>query len=114
MRISDWSSDVCSSDLADAGRAIQLVAGKHVEIRIQRLHVDRHVLHSLAAVDQRERALFMGDAADIRHRHDGAQRVRDMGDGEERKSAESGTMWAVSVDLGGCRTVKKKKTKYNT
>src|SRR3546814_10259496 len=27
MRISDWSSDVCSSDLGDAGRAGQLRAG---------------------------------------------------------------------------------------
>src|SRR3546814_3365822 len=94
MRISDWSSDVCSSDLlvdhrsaaligghgvqqflppparADAGRAVELVRGKDVEIAIQRLHVDGEARHCLAAIDQDFRADAVGDvggAATVEH-----------------------------------------------
>src|SRR3546814_9098138 len=34
MRISDWSSDVCSSDLADAVEIV-LPKGKHVQMRLE-------------------------------------------------------------------------------
>src|SRR3546814_14343970 len=79
MRISDWSSDVCSSDLgllerhpvdhraaampgrhgvedlgprpqhANPGRAVKLVAGKDVEVAIEGGHVDRQARPRLAA-----------------------------------------------------------------
>src|SRR3546814_19547082 len=45
MRISDWSSDVCSSDLGD-----ELARLLDVRARLlHRLHVPRQVLHRLAA-----------------------------------------------------------------
>ena len=40
---------------ADAGRAVQLVAGRDVEVAVERLHVDRHVIRRLRAVDQHRR-----------------------------------------------------------
>src|SRR3546814_8763946 len=67
MRISDWSSDVCSSDLfalrvqhAESGRAVQLVRRERVEIDIKLAHVDRQMGDALCAVDQH------GDAARVR------------------------------------------------
>ena len=37
---------------ADARRPVNLVAGKRVEVAIERLHVDFHVRHGLRAIDQ--------------------------------------------------------------
>src|SRR3546814_6431487 len=33
MRISDWSSDVCSSDLAEPDHRMRLVRGSHIVVR---------------------------------------------------------------------------------
>src|SRR3546814_13683755 len=36
MRISDWSSDVCSSDLNDVGKAIQDVKGGKIDFKVDK------------------------------------------------------------------------------
>ena len=47
---------------ADAGRAIELVAGDDVEIGVESAHVDRQMHGALRAVDQHRDAARMGDA----------------------------------------------------
>src|SRR3546814_13693444 len=112
MRISDWSSDVCSSDLQDAEQRPQ--NAHHRGFRpASRLfgHVcrDLHrydrvgVLHRLATLD----------LVDVFHAFDymtpdGVLAVEETGIGD-RKSVVSGTGVSVSVDLGGRRCIKKKK-----
>src|SRR3546814_15300735 len=92
MRISDWSSDVCSSDLHDRQRVVDL--GERAEVVVERRHASPHV---------------RGDAS---HR----QRlvtvpVHQCERGfEDRKSVVSGKSVSVRVDLGGRRIIKKKKT----
>ena len=63
---------------ADAGGAVELVPRKHVEITIERGHVERHARRGLAAVEQQLRAHAMrqiGGAAGVEHR---AQHVGEM------------------------------------
>ena len=70
---------------ADAGRAEHLVAGQHVEIGAERLHVDRHVAHGLGAVDQHARAVAMRHLDHVARGRDGAERVGDMGEGDDAR-----------------------------
>src|SRR3546814_19321711 len=116
MRISDWSSDVCSSDLRKlhrrraAERAQAVLAGR----------TDRH-----------RRLPGQGGRADLAHDNPddpgrqpaaAAQRAGvQVGAAElfadpkatlrlqDRKSVGEGTRWSVRVDLGGRRIFKKKK-----
>src|SRR3546814_15356717 len=86
MRISDWSSDVCSSDL--------LVLGLRREFRIGQL--DRHDRgQSFTHVVASERDLLLLQRARF-------FRIVD------RKSVVSGKSVSVRVDLGGRRIIKKK------
>src|SRR3546814_2912178 len=85
MRISDWSSDVCSSDLAATGAGIgprrcRLAAGDHRQ-------------HEVVLLDQQVE-----------------QAGEDM-DGDHRRSEERrvGKECVIRVDLGGRRIIKKKK-----
>ena len=71
---------VLAVERADAGRAVQLVAGEHVEVAADVLHVDFEMHRRLAAVDQHRNAARMRDAHDLLDRHDGAERVRHVGD----------------------------------
>src|SRR3546814_13772379 len=100
MRISDWSSDVCSSDLRFcrlAGAEPYLAAN----------------LRSLPARDFYEWIEYCNSPA-------GTTSLADLraagGDREtlnvDRKSDVSGKSVSVRVALGGCRIIKKKKTKY--
>src|SRR3546814_20857882 len=104
MRISDWSSDVCSSDLDQAP--------------FRTVGPARHNIVARVVV-----RLFDGIAAETRlifqHRSD--RRHVDL-DGEivaaavsfaagDRKSVVSGKSVSVRVDLGGRRIINKKKTK---
>src|SRR3546814_17852244 len=90
MRISDWSSDVCSSDLADA-RA----PAAAVEIRKRD---DR----------QRDQRDHHDDALDEIGQADGQKAAQhDIGD---RKSVESGKRVSVRVDFGGSCIIKKTST----
>src|SRR3546814_15883685 len=78
MRISDWSSDVCSSDLGQQG----IVDGS--------AHFRRQGVERLGPVEP--------DAADA---------IFDEGQNLDRKSVVSGKSVSVRVDLGGRRIIKK-------
>src|SRR3546814_11551312 len=81
MRISDWSSDVCSSDLREENRLILASAARRHEWR--------------TATSRRETSPWRPS------RHTGFPGVRS----EERRE---GTSLAVRVDMGGRRIIKNK------
>src|SRR3546814_12893465 len=80
MRISDWSSDVCSSDL---GRPVKLVTGEDVEVAADGGDIDRHARHRLAAVEQKLRANAMGQIGGAAGVEDGAEDVGDVCEGDQ-------------------------------
>src|SRR3546814_20534896 len=114
MRISDWSSDVCSSDLAEEMARAQ--AGRSDDPAVAAA-----LAFALKVVEDRGQ---VGDA-DV-------QRLRDAGYGDEqvmeilahvalniftnytdRKSVVRGKRVSVRVDLGGRRIIKKKQKQIN-
>src|SRR3546814_16349507 len=105
MRISDWSSDVCSSDL-------------HARLREQR-HPPPPRHHRSKGGVEPDRGVGVDDAEAVRaHEAD----APGSGDAEhlglqrrtrlalDRKSVVSGKSVSVRVDLGGRRIIKKKNT----
>src|SRR3546814_12305914 len=88
MRISDWSSDVCSSDLIDAFHFVEHLAGLHFGDPV----LDVALAGAHAAFER-----LLGD------RHLRAPRL-------DRTSVVSGKSVSVRVDLGGRRIIKKKNT----
>src|SRR3546814_14284115 len=111
MRISDWSSDVCSSDLHPRRLA-----------RDQRLIMevaDHQGLDQLRLGDRRLDAddrLVGEDRGSLRHGVDvaGEPPGGEALDGlrRDRKSVVAGKSVSVRVDLGGRRIIKKKKNKW--
>src|SRR3546814_11367772 len=99
MRISDWSSDVCSSDLRDP----RCEAGHH------RM---RDIFDHLAETEQAGRdedepgEQGCDQQAVIAMARDDVEDHDDEGD---RKSVVSGKSVSVRVDIGGRRIIKKKK-----
>ncbi len=61
---------------ADARRAVQLVSGRRVEVAVERLDVDRHVVRGLRSVDEHRHAARVRDADDLLDGIDRAERVR--------------------------------------
>src|SRR3546814_16370686 len=95
MRISDWSSDVCSSDLL----LLYSFVNKHYIKVVGRFLSARFLtVHRSLALDLRKNLLT--ELATSSHR---APRYAD------RKSVVSGKSVSVRVDLGGRRIIKKKK-----
>src|SRR3546814_15857337 len=90
MRISDWSSDVCSSDL---------LARRSIRTRCRLVHA---TLQGLPRPSHLRRRISSASA----ERH-GSRRRQD-GRSEERRVGKS---VSVRVDLGGRRILKKKKKK---
>src|SRR3546814_5863195 len=96
MRISDWSSDVCSSDLDDADAALledrtghdpdlAFVGGQHtgaVRADQSRFRARQRALH----LDHVEHRNAFGDADDQLHL--GVDRLEDRVGGERRRSEE--------------------------
>src|SRR3546814_16582194 len=100
MRISDWSSDVCSSDLACvAARAYRVRGGRRRAGTDERNHpgnepdIGRHII---ACSDGAEH----GGGAEGRSGCAGRC-------GGDRKSVVSGKSVSVRVDLGGLRIITK-------
>src|SRR3546814_12412126 len=85
MRISDWSSDVCSSDL-------NARLGKIVVIGTLRIGAAHHFAVGLPAVRDRSRL------------------VRPVPTTADRQSVVEGKSVSVRVDLGGRRIITKKNT----
>src|SRR3546814_21027085 len=122
MRISDWSSEVCSSDLVHRQAACDLVAaleqGKFhcliadqvaVEFAQRDTLIQREALDSLkrleGLVDRTNRlhAVFAPSVA-VGLGHQKAQ----VSAARDRQSVVSGKSVSVRVDIGGSRTIKKK------
>src|SRR3546814_19125808 len=103
MRISDWSSDVCSSDLLD-------FRGNNIAdlYPLTGVPLPPSPPYQIAGDLDYDRA-----SGAIRFRHvDGRYGPSDIaGDVRERKSVELGKSVSVSVGLGGRRIIKTKKTK---
>src|SRR3546814_14103309 len=91
MRISDWSSDVCSSDLPSGG-----VCG-----RLSLAATGDSVAKSTAT-----RSAWAREFA--------SQQLAPPSCDQDRKSVEEGKSVSVSVDIGGRRSLKKKIGYYIT
>src|SRR3546814_15931199 len=104
MRISDWSSDVCSADLATAGAMSPGARMRHSARR------SRDAVRTAAAGWPGCRARDVCPTNAIANREEGHEGSPDImvacGD---RKSVVSGKSVAGRVELGGRRTMKKKK-----
>src|SRR3546814_11015068 len=109
MRISEWSSDVCSSDLLFAG-----VEGRAV---LRNIFLDGNTFADSHSVDE---ALRRRPAGRDRHNLEvGAPCLqpcvphpriqRPAGTRPDRKSVGEGKSWSVRVELGGRRIINKKK-----
>src|SRR3546814_21169587 len=110
MRISDWSSDVCSSDLR-----LQLT-GEDVRLRIagRALRVLEVVL-GISNANQMRRIERIAAEARIDGRIDHILSRCDSGDRRkrDRKSVVKGKSVSVRVDIGGSRLIKKKTQNKN-
>src|SRR3546814_14044148 len=93
MRISDWSSDVCSSDLH------AIIDVRPFGMMVHFFGDDRDARHEA----ERLREIGEGEAARDRVARRLVRPFRD------RKSVVSGTRVSVRVDLGGRRNLKQKK-----
>src|SRR3546814_19972178 len=110
MRISDWSSDVCSSDLRDDAPPVVGDDALHgADARDAAGHGERDGLRD--PVDVRESA--SGAQVFFAHRHHERGR-RAAESGKDRKGVVKGKGVSVRVDLGGRRINKKNKNKEIT
>src|SRR3546814_14806650 len=105
MRISDWSSDVCSSDL---------VAGfEKVRAALRAGEVGLLVQAADGADDGRQKiqalARAVGPQVPLLQFCSAAELGAAVGREADRKSVVEGKSVAVRVDLGGRRIIKKKK-----
>src|SRR3546814_19048387 len=112
MRISDWSSDVCSSDLEQGFPVVDLTDNELAKLHIRRMVVG-HAAHVIDEVvlrfefPERPGALFnflnkLGVRWNIslfHYRNHGAADGRVVAG--DRKSVVQGKRVSVSVDLGG-------------
>ena len=83
---------------ADAGRAVELVAGEDVEIDVERLHVDLEMHRALAAVDQHRNAAGMGHLDHVGDRHDRAGDIRHVRHGDHLGSRRQSCLERVEVE----------------
>src|SRR3546814_12174418 len=100
MRISDWSSDVCSSDL--------IAGGFRLRWSISRAKVGFGVVSGRYSIYLRHPGLDPGSRF-LRHRPTSASSGTPDQVRGDRKSVVSGKSVSVRVDLGGRRLLKKKK-----
>src|SRR3546814_21106651 len=131
MRISDWSSDVCSSDLSSARHAVtRLLAGQPIDLSEAETAARGLELLAEQPFDCIILDLSLPDASGFEFLERLAQRgplppvviysardltrdedlrLREYTDSIDRKSVVSGKSVSVRVDLGGRRSIKKKK-----
>src|SRR3546814_12573780 len=103
MRISDWSSDVCSSDLIEIGKGFGEAEQLAIVVPVT---VPAHV----PAFDQNAAETVLRGKIDIALRFFGRGAVDAVmaPASLDRKSVVSGQSVSVRVDLGGRRVIKKK------
>src|SRR3546814_16004734 len=103
MRISDWSSDVCSSDLEDldgAARERKAHRGAAERRRAGRRQEGRQDAGGKAAAQAMRRAVRLA--------------LRTSDGREDRKSVVKGKGVSVRVDIGGLRSITKKNKQIDT
>src|SRR3546814_16451791 len=114
MRISDWSSDVCSSDLTDPAKAA-ITQKKAMEAG---QHLFEHVLPIVQKrrADPIERDDLIGFLLNLNKKGvtftvvDIPNFLRLLLIAADRTSVVMGTIVSVRVDIGGLRLIKKKNT----
>src|SRR3546814_12364386 len=110
MRISDWSSDVCSSDLpdrrahrrAETDRALLGTGCEMPRVREQ-LTADAPIVVIERRMRDRAPRPFIGIGLHLQRAGFGIK-------AEDRKSVVSGQSVSVRVELGGRRIIKQKQT----
>src|SRR3546814_17843701 len=102
MRISDWSSDVCSSDLRVDVRARGVFGLAHAH-GFQQHFVEAEIVHGVQHFGQ-----VVGQAVGSTARAERAD-IQEIGRASCRER-----VCQYGVDLGGGRIIKKKKQKYYT
>src|SRR3546814_18533550 len=111
MRISDWSSDVCSSDLTDSARKNAPVRATPIVL------LPREFAGCWQSAPDIEPELS-GPANDVlvALRENGASFFVDLvaDTNRDRKSVVLGKSVSRRVDIGGRRLIKKQNTMYNT
>src|SRR3546814_5997182 len=118
MRISDWSSDVCFSDLADLGHHFQVELGAlcqplcldQLVLRVELLQPLRQLL--LDRVDRVEHGAARGDV--VRLRVDGIARQRAQrlaGERSEEHTSELQSLMRISYAVFCLKKKKKKATR---
>src|SRR3546814_19349623 len=103
MRISDWSSDVCSSDLDEHPHPPDMVrhaGGEHCRL------FARHIARAFGKEDE---AHIRRAAPHRRVKRGGFRQAADLGMGD-RKSDVSGKGVSIRVSLGGRRIITTNKT----
>src|SRR3546814_12612430 len=113
MRISDWSSDVCSSDLYDLP---EMIARIHPRMRLRRLRQRKAHVHRRAQPSLLDKGPYHPHQL-VRHQAlecHGSRPQRRSGQRqppspEDRKSVVSGKRVSVGVDLVVRRIIKKNK-----
>src|SRR3546814_13979443 len=107
MRISDWSSDVCSSDLVSA-RAGNQTGNRVAVLRLQSHDARRRPAAGKSGAGARPspRALFHRTLPGFEGERPAGAAVHHQA--IDRKSVVSGKSVSVRVDLGGRRLIKKK------
>src|SRR3546814_14395935 len=113
MRISDWSSDVCSSDLA-GGAGDDL----HHQCQFLRMLLSRHINHWIFEgqdLADHKALLSYIKLSGNRNQLEEQRRLIDRRIAfiEDRKTVVEGKRVSVRVVLSGCRKIKKKKTQNN-
>src|SRR3546814_14627462 len=104
MRISDWSSDVCSSDLPFyTDKATGLGLGLSISYNI----VEAHGGTLTASTPGDGKGMLFSLSLPIVRQDDGTPE-------QDRKSVVEGKSVSVRVDLGGRRIIKQKKTLLDT
>src|SRR3546814_19128259 len=114
MRISDWSSDVCSSDL----EALRIIDGADIQqepdlfcaAKTIALPVDSEIMRYILQHSPIRMLSAKGDSIQTRinYLEIGTAQILTI-PGEDRKSVVTGKSVSVRVDRGGLRNIKKKK-----
>src|SRR3546814_12422746 len=101
MRISDWSSDVCSSDLLGSDGLTETPEFQAAKAKGQHMPIVYSEIARKTPAKTTAEWLALFAENDIP-----AMAVRDL---QDRKSVVSGKRVSVRVDLGGRRHIKKEK-----
>src|SRR3546814_14895923 len=114
MRISDWSSDVCSSDLAlDAFLDLKTRDDPLIQASARHTHAylsqGRHGLKALHGIPVRNFRTLLS----IKTRRPLGEDLRRQVEEQDRKSVVSGTSGSGRLSLGGRRDITKKTTIRN-